>query len=194
MSEPIDPRYGGRLLNLLDRIVHAAEIAAAAIGGIMIFIVMWVGVAEIFLRKVFNSPLYGQLDFVEQSMCLYALLPIAYCYRKAGHIRMELIVDRLTGRPRWIVETLTAIAALGLITALMPGIVHFFQNAYEIGDSTINTQWPTWPAKSVPIIGFSILWARILLELWAYLRLVADPSAQPIAVPTHPNIIEETAV
>ena len=194
MTEPIDPRYGGRLLNQLDRGVYAVETVAAAIGGIMIFIIMWVGVAEIFLRKVFNSPLYGQLDFVEQTMCLYALLPISYCYRKAGHIRMELIVDRLSGRARWIVETLTAIAALGLITVLMPGIVHFFQNAYEIGDSTINTQWPTWPAKSVPIIGFSILWVRILLELWAYLRLAADPTAQQIAVPTHPSIIEETAV
>ena len=194
MTEPIDPRYGGRLLNLLDRAVNVVEVAAAAVGGIMIFVVMWVGVAEIFLRKVFNSPLYGQLDFVEQTMCLYALLPISYCYRKAGHIRMELIVDRLAGRPRWIVETLTAIAALGLITALMPGILHFFQNAYEIGDSTINTQWPTWPAKSVPIVGFSILWVRIMLELWAYLRLVADPDAQQIAVPTHPSIIEETAL
>lgn len=194
MSEPIDSRYGGRLLHHLDRAVNVAEVAAAAAGGIMIFIVMWVGVAEIFLRKVFNSPLYGQLDFVEQSMCLYALLPISYCYRKAGHIRMELIVDRISGRARWIVETLTAIAALALITALMPGIVHFFQNAYEIGDSTINTQWPTWPAKSVPIVGFSILWVRIVLELWAYLRLVADPTAQPIAVPTHPSLIEEAAL
>lgn len=194
MTEPTDSRYGGMLLHRLDRAVNVVEIAAAAVGGIMIFIVMWVGVAEIFLRKLFNSPLYGQLDFVEQSMCLYALLPISYCYRKAGHIRMELIVDRISGRVRWIVETLTAIAALALITVLMPGIVHFFQNAYEIGDSTINTQWPTWPAKSVPIIGFSILWVRIVLELWAYLRLVADPAAEQIAVPTHPSIIEETAL
>lgn len=194
MTEPIDSRYGGRLLHDLDRAVNVAEIAAAAVGGIMIFIIMWVGVAEIFLRKVFNSPLYGQLDFVEQSMCLYALLPISYCYRKAGHIRMELIVSRISGRARWIVETLTAIAALALITVLMPGIVHFFQNAYEIGDSTINTQWPTWPAKSVPIVGFSILWVRIVLELWAYLRLVADPTVQPIAVPTHPSLVEEAAL
>src|SRR3546814_3866934 len=194
MTEPIDPRYGGRLLNQLDRGVYAVEVVAAAIGGIMIFIVMWIGVAEIFLRKVFNSPLYGQLDFIEQTMCRYALLPISYCYRKAGHFLMELIIDRLSGRPRWIVETLTAITALGLITVLLPGVLHFFDNAYEIGDSTINTQWPTWPAKLVPVVGFGILWVRVALELWAYLRLVADPTAQQIAVPTHPSIIEETAV
>src|SRR3546814_3509527 len=94
-------------------------------------------------------------------MCLYALLPISYCYRKAGHIRMELIIDRLSGRPRWIVETLTAITALGLITVLLPAVLHFFDNAYEIGESTINTQWPTWPAKLVPVVGFCFLWVRV---------------------------------
>ncbi len=193
MTEPIDSRYGGLLLNRLDRMLYGVEVGTAVIGGGVIFIIMWVGVAEIFLRKVFNSPLFGQLDFIEQTMCTYTLLTISYCYRRAGHIRMELIVDRLTGRPRWVVETLTAIAALALVTTILPGVVHYFDNAYDIGDSTINTQWPTWAAKFVPVVGFCVLWLRIVLELWAYLRLVADPDAQPIAVPTRPSIIEETA-
>ena len=34
---------------------------------------------------------------------------------------------------------------------------------------------------------------RIVLELWAYARLIADPRAEPIAVPTHPDLIEEAA-
>src|SRR3546814_13926286 len=127
----------------------------------MICIVLVIGGAESFLRKVFDSPLYGQLDFIEQTMCLYALLPIPYCYRKAGHIRMELIIDRLSGRPRWIVETLTAITALGLITVLLPGVLHFFKNAYETGASTINTPCPTCPAKMVPVVGFAPLEARV---------------------------------
>src|SRR3546814_20746455 len=135
----------------------------------MICIVLVIGGAESFLRKVFDSPLYGQLDFIEQTMCLYALLPISYCYRKAGHIRMELIIDRLSGRPRWIVETLTAIPALGLITVLLPGVLHFFDNASEIGDSTINTQRPTWPAKLGPVAGLRVRWVRVRPDLWAYL-------------------------
>lgn len=193
MSEPIDRRYGGLPLHRFDQALQTVETATAVVGGTVIFTVMWVGVAEIFLRKVFNHPLFGQLDFIEQTMCTYALLTISYCYRRAGHIRMELFVERLSGRPRWIVESLTALAALALMTAIWPGALHYFENAFEIGDSTINTHWPTWPAKFVPVIGFSILWLRMVLELWAYLRLIADPSVEPIAVPTHPNIVEETA-
>jgi TRAP-type C4-dicarboxylate transport system permease small subunit len=182
---------GGRVLRALDRALLTVETATAIIGGLVIFAVMFVGVAEILLRKLFNHPLYGQLDLIELTMSSYAVLTISYCYRKAGHIRVEILAQHYRGRGRWVAEFLTAFAALALITAIWPGVLHFFQNAFEIGDSTINTRWPTWPSKFVPVIGFSILWLRVLLELWAYARLVADPEAEPIAVPTHPPVLEE---
>jgi TRAP-type C4-dicarboxylate transport system permease small subunit len=152
---------------------------------------MWVGVAEILLRKLFNAPLYGQLDLIEQTMATYTLLTISYCYRKAGHIRVSLLVEHFDGRRKWIAELGASVAAFGLIVVLMPGVLHFFENAYYIGDSTINTQWPTWPSKLVPVVGFGILAARIALEIWAYLRMVADPDAVPVAVPVASHGPEE---
>lgn len=182
---------GGAALDRLDRGLQAVEFLSAVVAGVVIFGVMWVGVAEIFLRKAFNSPLYGQLDFIEQTMALYTLLPISYCYRKAGHIRVDVIASHFKGRGKWIAELGASIAAFALVVALLPGILHFFDNAYYIGDSTINTQWPTWPSKLVPVVGFTILAARIALELWAYVRLVADPDAEQIAVPLPSHVVED---
>lgn len=182
---------GGAALDRLDRGLQAVEFLSAVVAGVVIFGVMWVGVAEIFLRKAFNSPLYGQLDFIEQTMALYTLLPISYCYRKAGHIRVDVIAGHFKGRGKWIAELGASIAAFALVVTLLPGILHFFDNAYYIGDSTINTQWPTWPSKLVPVVGFTILAARIGLELWAYVRLVADPDAEQIAVPIPSHVVED---
>lgn len=182
---------GGAALDRLDRGLQSIELVTAVVAGVVIFAVMWIGVAEIFLRKTFNSPLYGQLDLIEQTMALYTLLPISYCYRKAGHIRVDILAGRFTGRAKWIAELGASIAAFGLIVALLPGVLHFFENAYYIGDSTINTQWPTWPSKLMPVVGFSILAVRIALELWAYVRLVADPLAEPIAVPIPAAVVED---
>ncbi|MCF8532914.1 MAG: TRAP transporter small permease [Reyranella sp.] len=182
---------GGAALDRLDRGLQAVEFVSAVVAGVVIFGVMWVGVAEIFLRKGFNSPLYGQLDFIEQTMALYTLLPISYCYRKAGHIRVDVVAGHFKGRGKWIAELCASTAAFALVVALLPGILHFFDNAYYIGDSTINTQWPTWPSKLVPVVGFTILAARIALELWAYVRLVADPDAEPIAVPIPAHVVED---
>ena len=182
---------GGAALDRLDRGLQVVEFVSAVVAGVVIFGVMWVGVAEIFLRKGFNSPLYGQLDFIEQTMALYTLLPISYCYRKAGHIRVDVVAGHFKGRGKWIAELGASIAAFALVVALLPGILHFFDNAYYIGDSTINTQWPTWPSKLVPVVGFTILAVRIALELWAYIRLVADPDAEPIAVPIPAHVVED---
>ena len=182
---------GGAALDRLDRGLQVVEFVSAVVAGVVIFGVMWVGVAEIFLRKGFNSPLYGQLDFIEQTMALYTLLPISYCYRKAGHIRVDVVAGHFKGRGKWIAELGASIAAFALVVALLPGILHFFDNAYYIGDSTINTQWPTWPSKLVPVVGFTILAARIALELWAYVRLVVDPDAELIAVPIPAHVVED---
>jgi TRAP-type mannitol/chloroaromatic compound transport system permease small subunit len=193
MSEPPIPGPGGAALDRADRALRRLEFATVLVAGLVIFCVMWVGVAEIFSRKLFNFPLYGQLDIIELTMSSYAILPISYCWRAAGHIRVELLVHRLDGRRRWIAELLTTLLALMLVTAMWPGVLHFFDNAWEIGDSTINTQWPTWPSKFVPIVGFSVLWVRLVVETGAYLRLVADPHAVPVAIPQHHDVIAEAA-
>ncbi|MDP2329808.1 MAG: TRAP transporter small permease [Reyranella sp.] len=191
MSAYPERAMGGAALDRLDRALQLVEFATAVVGGVVIFSVMWVGVAEIFLRRAFNAPLYGQLDLIEQTMATYTLLTISYCYRKAGHIRVEILVGHFKGRNKWIAELMASTAAFGLIVVLLPGILHFFENAYYIGDSTINTQWPTWPSKLVPVVGFSVLAVRIALEMWAYVRLVADPLAEPIAVPVPAPIVED---
>jgi C4-dicarboxylate transporter DctQ subunit len=190
--EPARMGPGAAVLDAADRLLRHIEFATVVVAGIVIFLVMWVGVAEIFSRKLFNFPLYGQLDIVELTMSSYALLPISYCWRAAGHIRVDLVINFFEGRRRWIAELLTTLLALALITAIWPGVLHFFDNAWEIGDSTINTQWPTWPSKLVPVVGFSILWARLVIETLAYIRLVAEPEATPVAIPEHHDVVAET--
>src|SRR3954447_3290912 len=140
MTSHEPPRQGqdGGALGAADRFLRRLEFVTIVISGLVIFFVMWVGVAEIFSRKLFNFPLYGQLDIVELTMSSYALLPISYCWRAAGHIRVDLVINFFEGRRRWIIELLTTLLALALITAILPGVLHFFDNAWDIGDSTIN--------------------------------------------------------
>lgn len=41
---------GGALLDRLDRAVQVVEFATAVVGGVVIFGVMWIGVAEMVMR------------------------------------------------------------------------------------------------------------------------------------------------
>lgn len=181
----------GASLYRLDRTVQHVEFTTAIIGGFVIFGMMLLGVAEIFLRKVFNSPLYGQLDLIEMTMVSYATLTVSYCYRKAGHVRVDILAGRFTGRTHWLAEFMAILVTLLLMLVLIPGAWHYFQNAYLIGDSTINTGWPTWPSKLACVVGFVIFLVRLLLDLWAHARMVVHPNGAQVAIPTPSHIIDE---
>lgn len=182
---------GGVSLDRLDRTLQHVEFTTAVIGGVVIFGMMLLGVAEIFLRKVFNSPLYGQLDLIELIMVSYAILTVSYCYRKAGHVRVDILASRFTGRTHWLAEFIAILVTLLLMLVLLPGAWQYFQNAYLIGDSTINTGWPTWPSKLACVVGFVIFLVRLLLDLWAHARMVMHPDGAQVAIPTPSHMIDE---
>ena len=56
-------------------------------------------------------------------------------------------------------------------------------DAYVIGDSTMDYLFPTWPAKILVPIGFTIWFFRLFIELIGYLRLAINVNAEPIYVP-----------
>ena len=55
--------------------------------------------------------------------------------------------------------------------------------AFYLGDSTIDAQLPLWPSKLIVSISLGLLFLRLLVSLWAYMRVFLDPTPKPIAVP-----------
>ena len=190
-GEPPPDGAGGRLLHLADRGLMGVEVACAMIAGVIIFGLMLAGVAEIFSRRLFNAPIYGHLDMVELTMVSFTVLCVSYCWRKASHVRMDLILRLIKGRPRWVCELIATGIAIYFITLVIPGTWQYFLNAWRIGDSMMNTGLPTWPSKLAVPVGLAVLWLRLAVEICAYLRLITDPARTPIAVPVPPDPTKE---
>ena len=51
---------------------------------------MFVGVAQIVGRTIFDFAIYGYIDWIEQASSLFAFLGIAYAQRLGSHIGMDL--------------------------------------------------------------------------------------------------------
>lgn len=175
------------LLRRADAIVSRIEDFLTGIAAFVIMFIMFFATAQVISRKAFNYPLWGFIDIIEIVMVSFAFLAIAYCQRLGGHIRMELLVRRLNGRALWIAEFLGVLAALIIIFWLMLFGWDFFIRAFELGDSTIDRDLPIWPAKLVIPIAFFVLNLRLIIQLFAYIRLIKNPDAEPIAIP----VIEE---
>lgn len=180
-----------KILVWLDHKLMPAEELANMLGAIAIFLLMLLGVCQIVLRTVFNMPVSGYIDLVELSMAAMAFFGAAYCQRLGAHIRMELIVANLRGRVFWLLESISALLAMGIIGVLIWYSIGHFYRAYTLGDTTMDAEFVVWPSKLIVPIAFSIWFARLSLQLCGSLRLLFDPSQIPLFVVTIKDVHDQ---
>ncbi|MAZ01954.1 MAG: C4-dicarboxylate ABC transporter substrate-binding protein [Sneathiella sp.] len=166
-----------------DRGFSKLEDFLNGISALAIFSVMILGVTQVLSRKLLNWPILGYIDFIEQSMVIFAFFGIAYCQRLGGHVRMDLFMAKFSARPLYFFEGLATLIGLFVITVLIDTSWLHFLRAYQLGDSTIDIGLPIWPAKLVIPLAFGVLWVRFALQFVGFVRLFINPNAEIIAVP-----------
>ncbi|MBE7636486.1 TRAP transporter small permease subunit [Sneathiella sp. P13V-1] len=161
------------------------------ISAFAIFAVMFLGVAQVFGRKLLNMPVPGYIDFIEQSMVVFAFFGIAYCQRLGGHVRMDLFMAKFNGRTLYFFEAIATLIGLFVITVLIDKSWLHFLRAWEFGDSTIDIQLPIWPAKLIIPAAFCVLWIRFAIQVAGFTRLFIFPGAPVVAVPVIEDVEEQ---
>lgn len=181
----------GTVLGRLNKGLIPIEDVANLLAAVAIMALMILGVAQIVLRTVFNNPIDGYIDLVELSMASMAFLGAAYTQRMGSHIRMELLMSRLSGRALWTIEAFGAALAMFIIGVLVYYSYGHFLRAYTIGDTTIDAEYVTWPSKLLVPVAFSIWWCRLALQFFGAVRLVIDPTKEPVAVVVMKDVSEQ---
>ena len=170
-------------LSRADRLFFRLEALLNFVGGVVIFLLVFLATANVLGRWLFSLPIDGYVDWIEQAMAFIAFLGIAYTKRLGGHIRMDILVGRLHGRVLWFVELVSACLMLLVTLVLIYGSYLHFWRAYDIGDSSLDINLPTWPAKFVVPFALTVLACRLLLQIWGYARAVRAGGETPVAVP-----------
>ncbi|MFV0473794.1 MAG: TRAP transporter small permease subunit [Pikeienuella sp.] len=192
-------REDDSLLSRADRALFRLESAFTLAGGVVIMSLMLLAVAQIFGRKLFNMPVPGFIDWVEQAMAVFAFLGVAYCQRLGGHIRMDILIGRLRGRALWTAEMISTLVMLSLVLALIVGSWRHFARSFDFAspwfsrDSSIDIALPLWPAKLLVPLALSLLALRFALQLWGYARAMREGGDAPVAVPLIENAAEVAA-
>ena len=184
-AEASDPTLGtgGGALGAVDRLVHWIEKITVLLSGYGIFALMLLGVAHVLGRKFFNLPIFGYIDIVEIMMAFMVFLGISYTERLGGHIRMELFVSFLRGRWLALFELVGVVLGLLISGVLLVYSWDHAMRALYLGDSSIDAQIPLWPSKLVVPLSLGLLFIRLLVSLWAYLRVIVDPDKPMVGVP-----------
>jgi len=195
MATPSSVLTDHSLLSRLDRALFRLETLLALLSGLAVFSLMLLAVTSVGGRNMFNQPLPGYVDWIEQAMPLIAFLGIAYCQRLGGHIRMDIVIGQLRGRALWVAEFVSVLAMLILMLLLTWGSYAHFERSFSFdapwwsNDSSMDIGLPLWPAKLLAPIAFFVLSLRLILQLWAYGGAIISGTREPVAVP----LIEDAA-
>lgn len=169
-------KWADSTVGKIDNAVKPLEDIANLIAATAIFLLMLLGTAQIVLRSVFNSPIAGYIDLVELSMAGMAFLGAAYCQRVGAHIRMEILVGHLRGRALWAFEVIGTLVALFVIGVLIWYSWDHFLRSYQLGDTTIDAEYPVWPSKLLVPVAFALWFIRLGIQLVGSVRLFINPA------------------
>lgn len=187
----------GSFLSRLDRHLLKLEQFFALLSGLAVFSLMFLAAYSVTGRAFFASPLAGYVDWIEALMPLIAFMGIAYVQRDGGHIRMDIVIGSLKGRWLWAAEFITVLLIALLILALIWGSWSHFDRSFDCArplcsrDSSIDIALPIWPSKLLVPVAFSVLFVRLLIQIWGYGRAFVLGLPAPVAVPLIQSIEEQ---
>jgi TRAP-type C4-dicarboxylate transport system permease small subunit len=142
------------------------ESSSLFLSKLAVFMMMLVTSADALCRYLFNSPIIGAYDFTENYLMVIAVfLSLSYVMRVNGHIRVDMLVERL---PEPLVRVLNVIFLL--IAAVLMFVIGY-QGFLSTEEALVNNYrttgliaWPTWLSVLWVPIGSFLFVIRLLIE------------------------------
>lgn len=103
----------GKLAAIFDRTNDVLVILA---GAVLIFAVLSVTV-DVLLRYFFNAPIIWSVVINENNLLYITFLAVAWVLKKDGHVKVELVLNRLNPKAENLLGMITSI--IGVITCLV---------------------------------------------------------------------------
>lgn len=120
-----------------------------------IFIIMVFQVADVILRKVFNSPQIWVWDVNGQLTLAFSILAGGYVFLHEGHVRMDLFYAKFSPRKRLIVEIICLPFFLFLLVLIIWQGGRMAWHSWSILEKGRNLIWkpPLYFVKSTLFVG-----------------------------------------
>ncbi len=162
-------------MTILNRLIAAVERVATAIAAFVMFAIMLIVSADVFMRYVFNSPFGWAYDLISlYLMAAVFFLVLSQAYRQGAHVSVDILQQKLPATPYRLTEIVTTGASV-LVFALIAWVG--WQRAvdsFEQGDVLAGAiPWPTWPAFALVPFGTGLLALRLALDFVGHLGSLA---------------------
>ena len=119
--------------NILLTILENAEACIAGVVLVALVVCTFLGV---FARYLFNKPFNWLEEMQLAAMVWISFLMAGVCFRRGGHVAIEIVVDSLPERVQRVIEVLIAIVVYFVLICFFRSSVSFTQLFIKTGRKT----------------------------------------------------------
>jgi len=179
----LPPEGDGKVqqLLILSRVIDAVNTRLGKWISWLVLIVVIISAANATVRKIFDTSSNAWLELQWIFFSVIFLLCSPWTLLSNEHIRIDIVNNIFSQRVRNVIDVVGHVAFLLPLTIVMILTAYpFFMRSLLLNEQSMNAGGlPQWPAKSLVLIGFLMLFLQGISELIkriAVMRgLIADP-------------------
>jgi TRAP-type mannitol/chloroaromatic compound transport system permease small subunit len=146
-------------------------------------VMAWVGIVsvpllvlliarDVFMRYVLNSPTGWMLEVAMGIQLLYGLFCAGYVLQVGGHVRMQLLSDRVSKRTRAWMFSISSFIGIFVCGTMVYYAWQMAAASLRMGELTGLTGYPVFFLKLMVVIGFALLGIQFIAETYKYGRML----------------------
>jgi TRAP-type C4-dicarboxylate transport system permease small subunit len=154
-------------MKLVIRLIDLLSMLGGVGAAVSVFMLCLLIMVSVIARYVFNSPFLYVDEIASYLMVSLVFLGLAYTLKEGGHIRVEMIVDRLSYKTRSVLGIMTGVIALLWAFFVLIGVTNIwlrYFNGRVRGYGTL--QAPLWMPALPLVIGGAFLLLQVLAEIF----------------------------
>lgn len=151
-------------IDWLNKVLRPAGTVLHSVGVGILALMMFLTASDVILRYVFNRPIVGAFDLTEYMMAIVVAFGLAYCAMMKGHVRVDLIVERLPQRAQAVIDSVTGLLSLGLFSLITWQCFLNVKLQFASGVTSTVLLIPVFPFVGMVGIGSALLSLMLLID------------------------------
>ena len=140
---------------------------------VILFSMMLLTIADVFLRTVFSRPILGALEMTEFMMVGVVFFSLAQTEILNRHVKVDLLMSRLGERTQGLIDMITQFVCFLLFGAITWSTLVYSKEMRASGEVSQDLWVPIYPFVYIVAVGCALLSLKLLIKfLVAFIKMV----------------------
>jgi C4-dicarboxylate transporter, DctQ subunit len=150
---------------VFKKIFEKIEFWINIVGVAFIAMIMFMIPINVIYRFIVGKSILGVYELSELFLIVVASFTYSYTQYRRGHIRMDMVVEKMHGKTLHITEIVALVLCFAISIIICVMSAQQARLAMEVGESAPLVSYPVWAFKMLIPFGFLALSIRLFIQI-----------------------------